>query len=278
MNKSFLKWAGGKHYAIDSITSFQPNDSKRLVEPFVGSAAVAIGININNFLLCDVNQDLISLYKHLISNPQKFIQDCRSLFTEGNNIDGAYYDFRKEFNTSEDSYRKSCLFIFLNRHCFNGLMRYNSSGLFNTPFGKYHHPYFPEKEMRFFAEKFKDSKFCHCDFRKTFEEVVEGDFVYCDPPYVSIGKTNASFTAYAKGGFSSSDQIQLATCCRQAADRGAVVVVSNHDTPESRDLYSNADDIYELDVKRTIGGKGAIRGAVGEVIVVYGRQAEGLFG
>jgi DNA adenine methylase len=277
MNKPFLKWAGGKHYAIDNINAFKPNNSKRLVEPFVGSASVSIGININKFLLCDVNQDLVSLYKHLVSDPKKFIQDCRSLFVEGNNKDDVYYSLRKEFNTSEDSYRKSCLFVFINRHCFNGLMRYNASGLFNTPFGKYHHPYFPEKEMLFFADKFKNTEFKQCDFRKTFEQVVEGDFVYCDPPYVSIGKTSASFTAYAKEGFSADDQIQLANCCRQAADRGAVVVVSNHDTPESRGLYINADDIISLDVKRTIGGKGSVRGDVREVLVVYGKQPTGLF-
>ena len=110
MNKPFLKWAGGKHYAIDNINAFKPNNSKRLVEPFVGSASVSIGININKFLLCDVNQDLVSLYKHLVSDPKKFIQDCRNLFVEGNNKDDVYYSLRKEFNTSEDSYRKSCLF------------------------------------------------------------------------------------------------------------------------------------------------------------------------
>jgi DNA adenine methylase len=234
-----------------------------------------MGVDIPNFLLCDINNDLISLYQHLVLKEQEFINDCRVLFCQENLASEAYYALRDEFNTSTDSYRKSCLFVFLNRHCFNGLMRYNASGLFNTPIGKYTSVHFPEKQMIFFANKFRNAEFMVSDFRTTFEKVVAGDFVYCDPPYVPIGKT--TFTAYSKGGFSAEDQTQLSACCRKAADNGAVVVVSNHDTPESRDLYANADCIYGLNVKRTIGGKGSVRGDVGEVLVVYGAKPTGLF-
>lgn len=275
LSKPFLKWAGGKHYALSDIIGFQPNASKRLVEPFVGSASVALGVDIQDFLLCDINHDLINLYHHLVENGNEFIEDCLKLFSLDTLNDATYYKFRDEFNTSTDLYRKSCLFVYLNRHCFNGLMRYNASGLFNTPVGKYKSVNFPEKQMMSFVNKLKNAEFMVSDFRNTFEKVVSGDFVYCDPPYVPLGKT--TFTAYAKGGFSSQDQIDLADCCRKAADRGAVVVVSNHDTKEARDLYSNSDSIYGLNVKRTIGGKGSVRGDVGEILVLYGVKTTGLF-
>jgi DNA adenine methylase len=106
------------------------------------------------------------------------------------------------------------------------------------------------------------------DFREVIAEAGEGDLVYCDPPYVPASAT-ANFTDYAKGGFGSQDQTELAEHCRRAAQRGATVIISNHDTAETRLLYRDADELHELSVRRRISCNAAKRGHARELLVVF---------
>lgn len=278
LNKPFLKWAGGKSQIAGMIAAHAPRTAFRLVEPFVGSASFALNVNgASGHLLADVNPDLIGLYRSLIAGGNDFVGECRSLFVPGNNTREAYDRLRDEFNSSSDERRRACLFVYLNRHCFNGLMRYNSSGMFNTPFGRYRSPSLPENSMRRFLIILGNARFVLSDFRPVMSMAGAGDFVYCDPPYVPVGDTG--FTAYSKGGFSLDDHRDLAGLCREASGRGATVVVSNHDAPWIRDLYVGAS-IRELKVKRTIGGKDVPRVAADELLAVYSGtgQTEDIFG
>ncbi|MCL0160597.1 Dam family site-specific DNA-(adenine-N6)-methyltransferase, partial [Klebsiella pneumoniae] len=98
--------------------------------------------------------------------------------------------------------RWAASFLYLNRHCFNGLYRTNRDGGFNVPFGSYKAPYFPEAEMRLFAEKARDTHalFLCNDFRTSIPYVARNrldSVIYCDPPYIPTSKT-ANFTAYGK--------------------------------------------------------------------------------
>ena len=86
---------------------------------------------------------------------QGFISYCQGLFVQENNAESAFYKLREEFNATNDLRKKAALFVYLNRHCFNGLCRYNSKGGFNVPFGRYSKPTLPEKEMLYFHEKSK---------------------------------------------------------------------------------------------------------------------------
>ena len=56
-------------------------------------------------------------------------------------------------------YQRALLFLYLNRHCYNGLCRYNLRGEFNVPFGRYRKPYFPEAELLWFAERAQKATF-----------------------------------------------------------------------------------------------------------------------
>ncbi len=121
---------------------------------------------------------------------------------------------RQLFNQTTDPYQRSLLFLFLNRHCYNGLCRYNQSGFFNVPFGKYKKPYFPEAELEAFAEKAKKATFVCMDYQQLFAQLPAEAAVYCDPPYVPLSKT-ASFTSYAKNSFNLDDQADLANLSEQ---------------------------------------------------------------
>ena len=265
--RAFLKWAGGKYSLTEQIQALLP-EAERLMEPFVGAGSVFLNSEFEHYYLNDINPDLISLYKILKRKPQQFIHDARRYFTPDTNVDTAYYALREEFNQCRDPYQRSLLFLYLNRHGYNGLCRYNRSGGFNVPFGRYVKPYFPEYELEFFAHKAKKATFTCLPFNQLFRRARKGTVIYCDPPYVPIN-TTAMFTDYSSKGFSLDDQVELARQAKHAAfDRGISVLISNHDVPFTRDLYQHSS-ISELRVKRSISQNGAKRVAVGELFALY---------
>lgn len=266
--RAFLKWAGGKYALVEEIARRLPQ-SERLVEPFVGAGSVFINTDYSSYLLSDINPDLINLYKTIQSQPDHYIHEAAKLFVSGNNDKARYYDLRAEFNQTQDTFERAVMFLYFNRHGYNGLCRYNKKGGFNVPFGSYKKPYFPEKELNFFAEKAQRATFICADYRTTFEQVRTGDAVYCDPPYLPLSAT-ASFTSYASGGFNMDAQQGLADCANDAAELGASVLISNHDTPQAREIYQNASYQDFLMVKRTISQKGAGRKKVNEIFARYG--------
>ena len=265
--KPFLKWAGNKYKIVDRIKALLP-PGERLVEPFVGSGALFLNTEYPRYLLSDANADLINLYQHLQAEGEAFINYCRPLFSPENNDKDCYYQLRTEFNSSTDLRRKSAIFLYMNKHGYNGLCRYNNQGGFNVPFGRYKRPYFPEKEMFYFHQKSQNATFQHADFRVIMESCVENDVVYCDPPYVPLSET-ANFTGYSSGGFGGNEQKLLAELAQKLANRNIPVVISNHDTNFVRELYSNASILRYLSVQRYISCNGEKRDKAQEVLALF---------
>lgn len=267
-SKPFLKWAGGKQKLVPNIIQ-KLGTGKRLVEPFVGSGAVFMGTDFDSYLLCDTNNDLIDLFNNLKHDANKVILETINLFDEKNKTEEMFYKLRDEFNAIDSgSIRKSALFIYLNKHAFNGLCRYNAKGKFNVPFGRYKNTIPPVKEMELFAKKAQLAEFKCCDFNETFNMLEKDDVVYCDPPYVPLSIT-ASFTSYHVNVFGDKEQKELAKCAELASERGFKVVISNHLTDYTKDIYSKAK-IEELDVMRYISSKSASRGKVKELLASFG--------
>jgi DNA adenine methylase len=267
LKRPFLKWAGAKTKLVSIIRSYVPKHSTRLIEPFVGSGAVGLNLGFQRNVIADSNADLISLYRLLKRDGETFVDECEMLFCERKNHREQFYVLREEFNSTEDRRRKAALFVYLNRHVYNGLCRYNSRGEFNVPFGRYTSPHFPRAKMIAFSAFLRRCRIEHSDFRKVMAEAGKNDFVYCDPPYAPASAT-ANFTAYAKTGFGPNEQKDLAECCRAARDRGAFVLLSNHDTPETRKLYRGAQT-RRLLVARRISCDGANRGHAKELLAIY---------
>ena len=177
--RSPLKWAGGEKKVLQHIRSILPSKGKkRLVEPFVGGGSVFLNLDFDEYLLCDTNNDLISLYKAVKRAPIKFEQDARSFFTETNNTLERYYELREQLNNTQEPYQRALLFLYLNRHGYNGLCRYNKSGGYNVPFGRYKKPYFPEHEIGHLATKLKKASFIVGDFEQAFSHLNESDVVF----------------------------------------------------------------------------------------------------
>lgn len=262
-NRAFLKWAGGKYTLTEQINARLPN-AKRLIEPFVGAGSVFLNSDYEEYILNDINPDLIEMYKIIKRKPKQFIQDAKVYFQPEYNQEHVYYELREKFNLSKDVYLRSLLFLYMNRHGYNGLCRYNKKGGFNVPFGRYKKPYFPEGELLFFAKKAKKATFTCKPYQKLFSYLRNSDVLYCDPPYVPLS-TSASFTSYATEGFSLDDQAQLAKLARECK---VAVLLSNHDTTLTQELYRDAvcDKIL---VSRTISSKSSNRNPVAELFAFF---------
>lgn len=265
MNKSFLKWAGGKSQSINMIADAIGCFEGRLIEPFVGSGVVSLNIPAISYILNDFNKDLINVFK-FVKEDEFFIKDLHEYFIY--NTSEKFYELRSLFNSTEDLKLKAILFIYLNRHCFNGLCRYNKSGGFNVPFGKYKNIYFPEVEIVMFKNLLSKSELFDQSFEEIFKLARPKDIIYCDPPYVPLSVT-ASFTDYSTGGFSEDQQIILSKLAEEACCK---VLISNHDTEFTRDIYSKANEIRTKQVSRCIAAKSASRKPVYELLAIYNKE------
>lgn len=270
--KPFLKWPGSKQRIIEQIRAALP-PGRRLIEPFVGSGAVFLAHHdkYDSFLLADTNPDLVHLYRELQTAPEAFARDAKRLFTPENNDKELYLEHRARFNAlPHGSRERALLFLYLNRHGFNGLCRYNRKGGFNVAFGAYKAPYFPVQELQGFVEVSRDAVIRLQDFRATMREAGPGDVVYCDPPYVPLSET-ASFTAYQTAGFGLDDHRALVEEAIAASQRGADVLISNHDTDVTRGLYRCATQVMTCTARRTIGV--GSREKVEELVALYRARA-----
>ncbi|NIG98590.1 MAG: adenine-specific DNA-methyltransferase [Serratia symbiotica] len=266
-NRAFLKWAGGKYPLVDEICRHLPAGDC-LIEPFVGAGSVFLNTEYDAYILADINSDLINLYNIVKLCTDDFVRDVRIIFTNEFNNSDQFYLLRKEFNASIDAYRRALLFLYLNRHCYNGLCRYNLRGEFNVPFGRYKKPYFPEEELYWFAEKSRNATFVCEHYRTTMAKAIRGTVVYCDPPYAPLSAT-ANFTAYHTNNFSIIDQQDLARMAHQLSIESQVpVLISNHDTELTRDWYQQAS-LYVVKARRTISRNVLGRGKVNELLALY---------
>lgn len=270
-HRAFLKWAGGKYRLINAIQRLLP-EADRLVEPFMGAGSVFLNTDYQEYLLCDINQDLINLYQILQTKPDEYITQARRFFDASNNAQEVYLRHRQAFNDTKDTFLRSLYFLYLNRYGYNGLCRYNQSGIFNVPFGRYKKPYFPEKELWYFAEKAQQATFLCTDYRQVFTYLKSGDVVYCDPPYVPLSHT-ANFTSYVKHVFDLDDQATLAGLARESAVKHRIpILMSNHDTVLVRKLYRGAS-LHTVQVQRHISRSGSKRLKVPELLALYDLNA-----
>ncbi|NIG62610.1 MAG: adenine-specific DNA-methyltransferase [Serratia symbiotica] len=266
-NRAFLKWAGGKYPLVDEIRRHLPAGDC-LIEPFVGAGSVFLNTEYDTYILADINSDLINLYNIVKLCTDDFVSDARILFTNKFNNSDQFYLLRKKFNASINAYCRALLFLYLNRHCYNGLCRYNLRGEFNVPFGRYNKPYFPEEELYWFAEKSRNTTFVCAHYRTTMAKAIRGTVVYCDPPYAPLSAT-ANFTAYHTNNFSIIDQQDLARMAHQLSIQSQVpVLISNHDTELTRDWYQQAS-LHVVKARRTISRNALGRGKVNELLALY---------
>lgn len=269
-NKPFLKWAGGKFSQLDQILPLI-GTGERLIEPFVGAGSIFLNApGFNSYILSDSSTDLISLYLALQAAPGMVTDKARQMFASGNTED-AFMGIRTRFNSIRYTpYERAAAFLYLNRHSFNGLMRYNLKGEYNVGFGKYKAPYFPEEELADFAAMAPRCEFVCRSFVDTIRLAGEGDVVFCDPPYMALPDTSG-FTQYTTEPFTDEHQWQLLNEMVAAHQRGARVIVTNSGHPALIEAYKKAGfKVRELFARRSMSCKGDKREVAVDLVGVLG--------
>lgn len=220
-----LKWAGGKRWQIPHLLPiWAPHRHRRLVEPFCGGLAVALGLQPGRALLNDANPHLINFYQ--------WVQRGLTIESALTHSPTAYYRNRERFNrltasSQTQSRDAAVLFYYLNRTGYNGLCRFNRSGGFNVPFGRYASITYT-RDFKPWQAVMREWTFQTGDFEAL--TLSPDDFIYADPPY------DVEFTHYARGGFSWEDQVRTATWLSRHP--GPVVLV-NQATTRIRELYGD---------------------------------------
>jgi DNA adenine methylase len=296
--KPFLKWAGGKSQLIDQISKFLPSELKtglirKYAEPFVGGGAlffyIAQTFDIENFLIADVNEELILAYQTIQQDVEGVIEILKTMEEEYHRLSPSrrqeyFYSIRFQFNEKLYNIDYQCFndiwlertaqIIFLNRTCFNGLFRVNSKGEFNVPFGRYKNPMIcPEENLREVSQILQRTEIKLGDFSICESFVSSDTFVYFDPPYRPISRT-ANFTSYTRFDFDDASQLRLASFYRQLDKRGAYLMLSNSD-PRNENPKDNffetaykGFNIVRVRANRMINCNAEKRGAINELLIM----------
>lgn len=274
MVKPYLKWAGGKRQLLEEIKKHIPDDIKShtYYEPFVGAGAVFFALKPQKAIINDLNSQLILTYNAIKENVDDLIVLLKEY--ENKNNSQYYYEIRnaerdaQTFNVLSNT-EKAARLIYLNKTCYNGLYRVNSSGFFNVPFGRYKNPVICEEILlRQISDYFNSNKITilNGDFECVLKMADKRSFVYLDPPYHSADKTH--FTSYQAEGFGVQEQERLCNVVKELTVRGVKCLLSNSDSPFIRTLYS--DKIFEIisvKAKRFINADSCGRGEVNEVLI-----------
>lgn len=254
-----LKWAGGKRWLVPHLRPlWRPYQHRRLVEPFCGGLAVALGLTPRQALLSDINQHVIYFYQ--------WLQKGLVLDIPLQNEETLYYQHRQRFNelivAGQAASREAAqLFYYLNRTGYNGLCRFNRKGLFNVPFGRHKRINYV-RDLRFYRPLLQRWTFLSQDFASL--PLREDDFIYADPPY------DVPFRQYSASGFDWEEQVRLAAWL--AAHPGPVVA-SNQATPRIVALYRDLGfELRFLDGPRRISCKGD-RAPAREILALRGVTA-----
>lgn len=264
-----LKWVGGKRQLIETFSPLLPKRITSYCEPFVGGGALLFHLQPNTAYVNDINKDLIGVYGVIKQNVDSLIEELKK---HKNEADYFYsvrnWDRDKEKYQSLSDVEKAARILYLNKTCYNGLYRVNNAGEFNSPYGYYRNPNIVNAPvLRAVSAYFNaaDIHFSSIDYSEVLSSIKKGTFVYIDPPYDPVSET-ASFTGYAKGGFSKNEQIRLRQCCDELNRRGIKFMLSNSATPFIMEQYAGYN-ITVVQAKRAVNSVGSKRGGVDEVVV-----------
>lgn len=267
----FVKWAGGKRQLLDKISERLPQTYNNYFEPFIGGGAVLFELQSERAVINDINASLINAYRIIANNPNEFIDKVHELdLNIGDNGKEYYYSLREHYNDKlmkeEYDVELAALFVFLNKHCFNGLYRVNGKGLFNVPYNNSKKESIDEVSILNVSEYLKKVTILHGDFEAACREAQKGDFVFFDSPYAPLNPT--SFEAYTKEGFDVESHERLAKLFDTLTQKGCYCMLTNHNTEFINKLYSNKG--YRMDVvsvKRMINSDASKR--TGEEIIIW---------
>ena len=257
--KPFLKYRGGKSKEIKFFQHHIPKNFHTYFEPFLGGGAVYFHLEHPKSVINDINTKLINTYRE-IKNKYPLVRqqlDELQAIYEANQLEyetlkkrassqdeyienkneALYYQMREYFNYPTDEWLDSVVYFFINKTSYSGMIRYNSQGEYNVPFGRYKNfntKVLTDKHYRLLST----TEIYNEDYTTIFDMAKPNDFMFLDPPYDCV------FTDYGNeiftGDFGEEEHRKLAEDFKNL-DCMALMIISK--TSLTVELYNQ----YKVD-------------------------------
>lgn len=252
--KPLVKYRGGKSKEIPYIEQHIPKFRGRYIEPFFGGGALYFHLEPKRAIINDINTKLMAFYSGVKSdyqNLQKELREIERIYeinrrqfdtlkqkTPNERVEdkneALYYQLRDMFNNLVDKkYSDALLYFFINKTAYSGMIRYNSKGEFNVPFGRY-----TNLNTSLVTKKHSDllanAEIHNTDYKSIFDMAEADDFMFLDPPYDCV------FSDYGneeyKDGFNDACHAALAEDFKNLNCKALLVIGR---TPLTEKLYSD---------------------------------------
>lgn len=252
--KPLVKYRGGKSKEIPHLIKHIPQFNGKYIEPFFGGGALFFHLEPKKALINDINLKLISFYigvkdnfeilKTELSEIEKIYAINRRKFEElksktpdervDDENEPLYYQIRNMFNDlSEKKYSEALLYFFINKTAYSGMIRYNSKGEFNVPYGRYANLN-TSLVTKAHNNLLTNTEIYNLDYSEIFRMADKDDFMFLDPPYDCV------FSDYGniehKDGFNERNHIELANHFKELKCKALMVIGR---TPLTEKLYGD---------------------------------------
>lgn len=256
-----LKYRGGKSREIPRFIQCIPDNFNRYIEPFFGGGAVFFYLEPESAIINDANNRLMTFYQQLRDNypiMRKQLDELQLLYEKNqaefkrlkgrtpdervpNENEELYYRMRNLFNHPDDSFLDGVLYFFINKTAYSGMIRYNNSGEYNVPFGRY-----PNFNTKLVTQQHSDllqrAKLFNLDYKKIFDMAEKDDFIFLDPPYDCVFNDYGNIDMM--NGFDETEHRRLASDFKNLQCRALMVIGK---TPLTEELYKDYifDEYYK---------------------------------
>ena len=256
-----LKYRGGKSREIPRFLNYVPDDFTRYVEPFFGGGALYFYLEPDFAIINDLNSKLMTFYRQLreqyptmrkqLDNIQKIYEKNQRNYQKEksanpteripNENEPFYYEMRELFNHPDESYLEGVVYFFINKTAYSGMIRYNSQGEYNVPFGRY-----PNLNTKLVTKQHSSllqrAELFNTDYEEIFNMLEEDDFIFLDPPYDCIFNDYGNIDMM--NGFDETEHRRLANHFRNLPCRALMIIGK---TPLTVELYGEfiKDEYYK---------------------------------
>lgn len=252
--KPLVKYRGGKSKEIPHLEKHIPKFDGRYIEPFFGGGAMFFYLEPKRAIINDINSKLMAFYKGVksdfdtlqkeLSEIEKIYRINRKKFEElkaqtptkrvNDDNEALYYQIRDMFNDLTDKkYSDALLYFFINKTAYSGMIRYNSKGEFNVPYGRYANLN-TSLVTKAHSQLLANTEIYNLDYKNVFEMAEEDDFMFLDPPYDCVFSDYGN--AEHKDGFNEKNHTELANAYKQLKCKALMVIGR---TPLTEKLYGD---------------------------------------
>ncbi len=257
--KPLIRWAGSKRKLLPELLCRVPEDFDRYIEPFCGSACLFFELPNKKAILSDINDELINSYKQI-----KADRGIREKLISLPATEKKYYELRGLDQNKMSRNERAIRFLYLNRYCFNGIYRTNSSGKFNVPMGNRTGGFPSQDRFEGVRKKLMKARLVTGDYKKVLKEVTKGDFVYMDPPY---SKSERFTGEYGVGSFNSSKLPEFINALDEIHNKGAKFLFSYRACKDTAAQLNEKYKVERVRVMRLIAGFKTEWNEVEEILV-----------